>query len=210
MRRIVPDAPAWLAAVGAYGDLGAEGLALPEAAEARRAAVRKLTSLVNAPRRVPDGPVRTALQILLDHEDAREALTDPRVGELEEAKRAYKAELDRVIRTPPVVHGDVALVRFSSPYQVHTLVATTWARRMDQRVVVIAANDDYLPGRVNFAMRGGDGSLLARLRAALPAGVDAEAGHGHDRATGGSLAPADFEGLLRGLGMGAHRPDAAA
>src|SRR4051794_1940115 len=38
MRRIVPDAPAWLAAVGASADLGAEAFALPEAGEQRHAA----------------------------------------------------------------------------------------------------------------------------------------------------------------------------
>jgi single-stranded-DNA-specific exonuclease len=201
MRRIVPEAGAWLACVGAYGDLGDEGLALPECSEARRAAVRRLTSLVNAPRRLPDGPVRTALAVLVDNEEARSALADARIAELEEAKRAWKAELDRVIGTAPKVADGVALLRFSSRCQVHPLVATTWARRLAPRVV-IAANDDYVPGRVNFSMRGGDGSLLALLRAALPEGVEGEVAHGHDRATGGSLAPEDFERVLGNLGVG--------
>src|SRR3712207_1660562 len=103
--------------------------------------------------------------------------------------------MDRVVRTAPVVGEGVALLRFSSPCQVHPLVATTWARRLAPRVV-IAANDGYLPGRVNFSLRGGEGSLLAFLRAALPEGVEGEVGHGHDRATGGSLTPEDFERVL--------------
>jgi single-stranded-DNA-specific exonuclease len=200
MRRIVPEAPAWLAAVGAVADLGEEAFALPEAGEQRRTAVRRLCSLVNASRRVPDGPVRTALQVLVDAEDARAALEDPRLGELEEAKRAWRAELDRVAGTPPVVGDEVALLRFSSPCQVHPQVATTWARRLAPRVV-IAANDGYLPGRVNFAMRGGDGSLLALLRSVVPEGVEGEVGHGRDRATGGSLAPEDFERVMEALGV---------
>lgn len=200
MRRIVPEAPAWLAAVGAFADLGDEGLALPEAGEQRKTAVRRLCGLVNAPRRLPDGPVRTALEVLVEAEDARAALADPRISDLEEAKRTWKAELDRVVRTPPLVGDDIALLRFSSPCQVHPLVATTWARRLAPRVVV-AANDGYLPGRVSFAMRGGDGSLLAILRAALPAGIEGEVAHGHDRATGGSLAPEDFERVMDALGV---------
>jgi len=200
MRRIVPEAPPWLAAVGALGDVGDEAFDLPEAAEPRRAAVRRLCSLVNAPRRLPDGPVRTALAVLVDAEDARAALEDPRIDELEQAKRAWKAELDRVVRTPPVVGDGIALLRFSSPCQVQPLVATMWARRLAPRVVV-AANDGYLPGRVSFAARGGEGSLLALLRSALPAGVEGEAGHGHDRATGGSLAPEDFKRLMDALGL---------
>jgi single-stranded-DNA-specific exonuclease len=200
MRRIVPDAPAWLGAIGAVGDLGAEGFALPEAGEQRRTAVRRLCGLVNAPRRLPDGPVRTALAVLVESEDARAALADPRIAELEDAKRAWKAEFDRVMRTAPLVADDIALLRFSSPCQVHPLVATTWSRRLAPRVV-IAANDGYLPGRVNFAMRGGEGSLLARLRAALPSDIHGEVAHGHDRATGGSVSPEDFERVMDALGV---------
>jgi single-stranded-DNA-specific exonuclease len=201
MQRIVPDAPGWLAAVGAVGDLGTEGFRVLEKAERRRAAVQKLATLVNAPRRCPDGPVRTALGLLVDHEDPREALDDPRIGELEDARRRWRAELERVKRSAPAVGDDIAVVRVSSAYQVHPLLATTWARRLAPRVV-IAANDGYLPGRVNFAARGGTGSLLALLRGALPEGDDlSEFAHGHDRASGGSLTPRDFDRLLAGLGL---------
>lgn len=199
MRRVVPDAPAWLAAVGAVGDLGPAAFKLDECAAAPKASVRRLTGLVNAPRRCPDGPVRTALALLVDHDDPADALLDPRIEELEEAKRAWKAEFDRVVRTAPRVGDTVALLRFSSAFQVHPLVATTWARRLAPRVV-LAANDGYLPGRVNFAARGGTASLPALLRAALP-GVEGEFAHGHDRASGGSLSPEDFERLLEALGV---------
>src|SRR4051794_5061329 len=205
MRRIVPDAPAWLAAVGSMADLGMEAFALPEAGEQRREAVQRLCSLVNAARRVPDGPVRIALAVLVEAEDVRAALDDPGIADLEEAKRAWRAELDRVEETVPVVDEHVALLRFSSSCQVHPQVAMMWANRLAPRVV-IAANAGYLPGRVTFAMRGGEGSLLALLRAALPEGVEGEVAHGQDRATGGSLAPEDFERLLEALGMAHTTP----
>lgn len=204
MRRTVPEAPAWLAAVGAVGDLGSPGFALPECAGAPKTAVRTLAALVNAPRRVPDGPVRTALALLVDHEDPKAALADPRIAELEAAKARWRAEFDRVVRTAPVVGPDVALLRFASPCQVHPLVATTWARRLAPRIVV-AANDGYLPGHVNFAMRGGgQTSLLERLRAALGPEFVGEAGHGHDRATGGSLTPEAFARTMQALGVPAR------
>jgi single-stranded-DNA-specific exonuclease len=82
---------------------------------------------------------------------------------------------------------------------VHPVVAQTWARRLAPRLVV-AANDGYLPGRVNFSVRGGQGSLPQLLRAALP-DVGGEFAHGHDRASGGSLEPDAFERLLEGLGL---------
>jgi len=204
MRRIVPEAPAWLAAVGAVGDLGDAGFALDECYGARpKNAVKKLVSLVNAPRRLPDGPVRTALALLVEHDDPREALEDPRVAELEEAKAAWRAEFDRVVRTAPQMLGDsVAVLRFSSPAQVHPLVATTWSRRLAPRMV-LAANDGYLgEGTVNFAVRGGVGDLRRVLREALPPSGDGathEFAHGHDRATGGSLPHEEFERLLGGL-----------
>jgi single-stranded-DNA-specific exonuclease len=199
MRRIEPDQPAWVAAVGASGDLGPAAFALRECAGAPRTSVRRLATLVNAPRRLPDGPVREALALLVDHDTPADALLDPRTELLEEAKRAWRAEFDRVVRTAPKVAGDVAVIRFSSPAQVHPLVAQTWSRRLAPRMV-LAANDDYLPGMVNFSVRGGEGSLLQRLRAALP-DATGEFAHGHDQATGGSLTPEDFERLLRGLGV---------
>jgi hypothetical protein len=63
---------------------------------------------------------------------------------------------------------------------------------------VLAANDDYIPGMVNFAVRGGGGDLRELLRRALP-DEGGEFAHGHPSATGGSLAPDRFEALLRAL-----------
>jgi single-stranded-DNA-specific exonuclease len=204
LRRIVPEAPAWLAAIGAVGDLGARGFALDECRGARpKNAITRLVALVNAPRRLREGPVRSALALLVEHDDPREALRDPRVAELEEAKAAWRAEFDRVVRTAPQMVGDgVALLRFASPAQVHPLVATAWSRRLAPRIV-LAANDGYLgEGTVNFAVRGGEGDLRRVLRDALAAqdgAANPEFAHGHDRATGGSLPVAEFERLLAGL-----------
>jgi hypothetical protein len=75
-----------------------------------------------------------------------------------------------------------------------------WARRLAPRPV-IGANDGYLPGRVNFSIRGGEGDLRALLHAALPE-VGGEYAHGHARATGGSLTPPDFARLLGALQLG--------
>ena len=201
VRRLLPEQPAWLAALGAVGDLGDKGFALPECAPAPKTALRKLIPLINAPRRLPDGPVRTALALLVEHDDPKSTLSDPRIAELEDARREWRAGFDTVVRTAPRVGADVAVIRFSSPYQVHPLVATTWARRLAPRMV-LAANDDYLPGRVNFAVRGGASGddLRVRLRAALP-DATGDLGNGHARATGGSLGPEEFERLMAGLGV---------
>jgi single-stranded-DNA-specific exonuclease len=199
VRRLLPEGAAWLAAVGAVGDLGDAGFALPECAGAPRAAVRRLVPLVNAPRRLKDGPVRVALELLVESGSPTAALQDPRAALLDEARRSWRAELERVRRTAPRVGDGVAVIRFASPAQVHPLVAAQWQRRLAPRVV-LAANDGYLPGRVNFAVRGGTGDLRRLLRDALPEATG-EFAHGHDRATGGSLTPEDFDLLLERLGV---------
>jgi single-stranded-DNA-specific exonuclease len=197
VRRLVPEEPAWLAAVGAVGDLGDGAFRLPECHGAPRDAVRRLVPLVNAARRVVAGPVREALALLIESDTPAAALADPRCELLEEARAEWRDEFERVRRTPPRVFTTFALVRFSSPAQVHPLVATQWQRRLAPRAV-IAANDDYLPGRVNFAVRGGTVDLRRWLRDALPE-AQGEFAHGHARATGGSLTPADFALLLERL-----------
>jgi single-stranded-DNA-specific exonuclease len=197
VRRLLPEGPPWLAAVGAFGDLGRAGLAVPEAVGAPRGAVRRLVPLVNAPRRLQGGPVREALALLVESESAAAALADPRVALLEAARIAWRIELERVRRTPPAVGKRVAVVRFTSSAQVHPLVAVQWQRRLAPRPV-IAANDGYLPGRVNFSIRGGSGDLRRLLRDAMPE-ASGEFAHGHDRATGGSLTPKEFELLLERL-----------
>lgn len=197
VRRLVPDGPAWLAAVGAFGDLGDAAFALPECAGAPRGTVRRLVPLVNAPRRLLDGRVREALALLVESPSAADALNDPRLGALEDARLAWRSQLERVRRTAPVVGETFALIRFSSSAQIHPLVAVQWQGRLAPRVV-IAANDGYLPGRVNFSVRGGTGDLRRLLRDALPE-AEGEFAHGHDGATGGSLDPEQFELLLRRL-----------
>ena len=208
MRRIVPDCPGWWAAAGGFGDYGDAALALPECQaipKGSKSAMKKLVPLINAPRRLPGtDAVRTALQLMLDHpDDPRAVLKDDRIEVLEAAKAEYRAGFDAAVRTAPRVGPDVAVLRFTSPYQVHPLVATTWARRLAPKVVM-AANDGYLPGRVNFAVRcdGTDGRDLRKLlRDALPTAVGGEFANGHDRATGGSLTPAEFAELLQRLGV---------
>lgn len=103
------------------------------------------------------------------------------------------------MKTAPKTFGPVSVIRFASGYQVHPLVAQTWSRRLAPRPV-LAASDDYLPGRINFAMRvsGSEIDLRKLLRDALP-DQKGEYGNGHSQATGGSLTPAEFDALLARL-----------
>ena len=200
MRRICPDAPPWLAAVGACGDYGDEGLKLAECLPVVKSHVKKLVPLINAPRRGPDPePVRTALAILTENDSPKACLNDSRIGELHAAKTAYRGAFEAAVKTAPQVTDDAAVIRFSSPYQIHPLIAQTWLSRLSPKVI-LAANDDYLPGTVNFAVRGGPAELDLRqwLKDLLP-DVGGEFAHGHDKATGGSLSHDDFGRLMAAL-----------
>lgn len=205
MARLFPEpAQAWLAAVGAAGDYGDAGLTQSECAGVVKSHIKKLVPLINAPRRVPgESAVRVALQLLIDHASAKAALADPRIATLEAAKKQWRAAFETAVKTAPKVIGDIALLRFRSDCQVHPLVAQTWLPRLAPKIV-IAANEDYIPGKVNFAARGGpkDGDIRSLLRSALPEAVDQpgiEFAHGHPQATGGSLPVDLFERLLRAL-----------
>jgi single-stranded-DNA-specific exonuclease len=196
-----PPEGAWLAALGAVGDLGREALAspgVPRIASASKLA--KLASLVTAPGRVREGPVAEAFQLLADAEDADAALADPRRERLQAVLDEIGAARARAMKTGPKVGADAALIRFGEPARVHPLVATAWSRRLAPRVV-IAANDGWREGKVSFAVRSAevlDLRAWLRERYEPPAGAG-DYGRGHARATGGSLVPEAFAEFERAV-----------
>lgn len=196
----------WIAAVGLIGDM-AEDAGFPEMAEARRygiTALRDAASLVNAPRRTASGDAAPALALLMAADDPREITkgAGPEAAALRGAKAEVKAELDAARRVGPKLRGEVALIRFSSPAQIHPLIAQQWRGRL-RGEVVLAANVGYRPGWVHFAVRSArDLDLVAFLAEHRPPGADEAYGSGHRRATGGALRPADWNVFIRGLGFG--------
>lgn len=195
----------WLAELGAVADLGSAApfrTLLPEPSRGVRWTAA--ASLLNAARRAPQPDPDAALNLLRKAEDINDVTSGrlPETGVLERYREEVRRERDRCSRVPPVLTDTVALIRFSSGAQVHPVVATMWARRLRPRIVM-AANDGYLPGRTNFAVRcDADVDLVAWLRSLpfSPAG-DAEFANGHARATGGSLSKEDFTVLLEVLGF---------
>lgn len=199
------DGSAWLAALGAVADLGsAAGFEAIVGVKASGAAWTKATSLLNAARRSPEPEPEAALAVLRAATDVREITSGriPGTAVLLRHQALVRDEVDRCARTPPVLAGNAALLRFSSAAQVHPVVAIRWARRLRPRVV-IAANDGFIAGRVNFAVRtDAEIDLLQWLRD-LPFAPSpgAEYANGHARATGGSLSAEDFGAFLAAAGF---------
>ncbi len=192
-----PAELAWLAALGAAGDLGAGALGragVPAATPVT--ALRRLAVLTSAAGRLRDGPVAEAFAVLSGSPGPAEALADPRAQALDAARREVEAHRRAALRAAPRVGPSAALIELDVPARVHSQVASAWARRLAPRVVVVA-NAGWRAGRVSFAVRSAsEADLRAWLRRVYtpPAG-SGDYGRGHARATGGSLVPeayADF------------------
>ncbi|HEV7253728.1 MAG TPA: phosphoesterase [Mesorhizobium sp.] len=198
----------WLCALGLIGDI-AEDDGWPEMAEARTrygvTALRNAVSLLNAPRRASRADARPALALLLKGEGPKDVTSGrfPETAELLAAKEEVKAELEKAKRVGPKVVGDVAIIRFASPCQIHPLVAQSWRGRLKDKIV-IAANTAYAPDRVHFAARTSqaDADLIGFFGKHRPPGGDEQYGGGHRQASGGALKPEDWNVLVRSLGFG--------
>ena len=204
----------WLAALGLIGDM-ADERGFPELAEAQarwgKTALRDATSLVNAPRRTAAADAGPALRLLL-RVDGPKGITksdDPDALALHAAKSEVRAAMDVAKRIAPMVGGDVALVAFDSPCQIHPLIAQQWRGRLRDKIV-IAANRGYRPGWVHFAARSAGGrDLIAFLAEHRPVNADGRYGNGHAQATGGALPAALWNRFVDGLGHADARVAAA-
>jgi len=195
-----PDPLLWLAALGLIGDM-ADGAGFAEMAQARRygiTALREAAGLVNAPRRTASGDASAALDLLMTADGPKPLTASPA---LLAARSEVKAELERARRVPPRIQGGVALIRFSSPAQIHPLLAQQWRGRLKGEIV-LAANTGYRPGWVHFAVRSAaDRDLVGFLAQHRPPGADEMYGSGHRAATGGALRPPDWNAFITGLGF---------
>ncbi|HEY0073864.1 MAG TPA: DHH family phosphoesterase [Abditibacteriaceae bacterium] len=196
----------WIAAIGTLSDLGEKAPfeIIGEAKKQYKAKwLKEATTLVNASRRASTYEPETAAQALLNH-TSPQALVEsdsPEVARLKAAREEVKSALEEGKKAAPQFAGNVALIRVHSPCQIHPLIAQIWRTRLP-KFIVIAANDAYMPGRVNFSARSAPGiNVLQFLRAIeLPEG-EGNYGHGHDQASGGSLPLEAWNELLRKLGF---------
>ena len=209
----------WVAAVGTVSDLG-EKAPWPRLAEARKRYTAKwlkeAVSLVNAARRASAFDVGTALGLLMTADHPRAVSEDEGAGAAR--LRAYRAEVNAALaearKQAPVfaVGGSPwALVPAPSPCQIHPLIAQQWRGRLPKHAVM-GANPRYVPDLVAFSCRTSrvELNLPALLRGAVDLGSwNAHFGNGHDQASGGHLAPAEFGRLLAALGFDASARAAA-
>jgi single-stranded-DNA-specific exonuclease len=196
----------WIAALGTLSDCGDNAPFEMLAAAKRKYKAKYLkeaTVLINAARRGSTYDPEAAARALLQHADPQELVNSdaPEVRQLRFAREEVKAAMDEAKKAAPVFAGRVALLRMSSPCQIHPLIAQIWRSRLP-RYIVIAANEGYLPERVNFSARSAaDVSVLDFLREIELREGEGYHGHGHDQASGGSLPIERWNELLGKLGF---------
>lgn len=196
----------WLAAVGLIGDM-AENAGHPELAEAQqrygKTALREAVSLINAPRRAAAGDATPALALLMKGQGPKDVTSGryPETEALLAARAEVREALDFAKRVPPKVQGDLALISFTSPCQIHPLIAQQWRGRLKNKIV-LAANKGYRPGWVHFSVRTAtDTNLIEFLRDLRPPGADENYGSGHLQATGGALRLRDWNDFVTAAGF---------
>ena len=197
----------WIAAIGTLSDCGDNAPFEMLAAAKRKYKAKYLkeaTVLINAARRGSTYDPEAAARALLQHAGPRELVNSDaeEVRQLRSAREEVQAALDEAKKAAPVFAGRVALVRMNSPCQIHPLMAQIWRSRLP-KYIVIAANEGYLPNRVNFSARSNAGvSVLDFLREIELSDGEGYHGHGHDQASGGSLPFERWNELLGKLGFG--------
>lgn len=195
----------WVAAIGTLSDLGDRApFDLLTAAKRKYTAkyLKEATALINAIRRASDYNPDAAARALLAHSSPKALVNSPsaEVEALRSARAEVKTALDAARKVAPVFAGQVALLRLNSPCQIHPLIAQSWRSRLPD-YIVIAANEGYLPDRINFAARSNRWNVLEFLRAQSISEGEGSYAHGHDQASGGSLPRDRWNELLAKLGF---------
>lgn len=196
----------WIAAIGTMSDLGEkapfEMLAIAKSKYTAKY-LKEATALINASRRAANYQPEVAAKALLTHKSPKELVNShsQEVAQLRTAREQVKVALEQARKAAPVFAGNVALVRINSPCQIHPLIAQSWRTRLP-KYIVIAANEGYIPGRVNFSVRTDSGiNVLDFLRSFDISASEGNYGHGHDSASGGSLPFEKWHELLSKLGF---------
>ncbi len=196
----------WISVVGTLSDLGEkapwEQIALCKKKYGAKW-LKEATVLVNAPRRSAHFEADLGARALLEFETPK-ALCESQsesVLALRAARAEVAAALEEGKKAAPKFAGQVALVRVSSPCQIHPLIAQIWRSRLP-KFITICANDAYIPGRVNFSARSSSGiNALEFLKSIEISPGEGSFGNGHDQASGGSLPMERWEELLGKIGF---------
>ncbi|EAA30183.2 hypothetical protein NCU06018 [Neurospora crassa OR74A] len=225
---------AWLAVLGTHGDLGTNfkwqppfpdmGVVLKRYTRKR---INDSVSLINAPRRTAAYNVHAAWEALTEAVSPVDLLANKA---LLAARVEVNAEVERCTHVPPKFSSDgrVAVLIMNSKAQVHPVIATRWAGHLKSArlEVVMAANEGYREGNVNFSCRvakcakersgvRGEVNIIELLNGIVETAGDSSLrdrlgdsfARGHKEASGGIVPTKEFEELmaLMEVGVGSRK-----
>ncbi|HEX2952131.1 MAG TPA: hypothetical protein VHV83_21565 [Armatimonadota bacterium] len=201
-----PEALLWLAAIGEIGDFGtgASSHVVTEASQRyTQLSLLEIVALINAARRSSRFDWKTAHQVLstanepgqIDHHEI------PGAELLVADRKEVNRELQRARKAHPFFADPWAVIPFSSPCLIRSIIARAWEKRLHAHYVV-AANFGYRPGEVFFSIVAVlPVDLVTLLREAAPQGLPEDWGHGYPSVTDGAVSRHDFLLLLTHLGF---------
>ena len=195
----------WIAAVGAYSDLGDKApFAVVEQASLKysKKALREITGLINSGRRGAKFNPEWAAQALLEHDSPQALLqsSHPCVEALRESKRLAHAAFQKAKNCAPRFSTEAALLLINTPCRVNGLLATVWKNRLPNHYVLVG----------NLGLEGDFIEYSSRCRRDknvlewLEPHISRLIGHspqGHQQASGGRLTRQLWPELLRSLGF---------
>ncbi|KUI63624.1 hypothetical protein VM1G_10226 [Cytospora mali] len=216
----------WLCIMGTHGDLGNTlkwEQPFPNMKDAfkmyTKKAINEAVSLINAPRRTSAFNVPVAWAALTAAKSPGDLLKNE---DLLAARAEVNAEVARCTHTAPKFSSDgrIAVFRLNSAAQIHPVIATRWAGHLQSKKleVVMAANEGYLPGMVNFSCRVPRSArardppvniieVLEGIAAMSPdetlrARMGESFARGHKEASGGIVPVKEFEEMIGIMGVG--------
>lgn len=203
-----PNSPidyAWLGALGAMGDLGADFklASVEEFADLPKTKLKDAEVLINSAKRSSSYDIDTAIDLLSDAKNIETLIDkrDQRVRKLAEYRKEVNNEVRRCRHEPPIFRWKVAMVAFESRCDIQGLIAETW-RRLLSRYIVIAANFGYIEGKVAYVIRSQtDVNLIEFMESMRPAGYDQHICFGHDHAGGGIIEKEIWKDVAEKMGF---------
>jgi len=185
--------PAWIAAVGAFSDLG-ERAPVPILQDALQvwgaSCLSKVTSLVNSVHRC-EGDLSQVLRALKLHQDPQDFLKsrNSSVAYLRDCRKKVRQSLNQACAARPWFSGALAVVEFESDCPIQGLLAQMWKDRLPEHLV-LAANLRAQRDLVQISVRcRGSRDAVQELR---------ERGlivHGHPRSAGTALTREQWDRL---------------
>ncbi|MCL6629686.1 MAG: hypothetical protein K6U00_08820, partial [Armatimonadetes bacterium] len=151
------DGREWLAALGTIADLGIDAdfeIARNVKALYGIETLKEVICLIDSAHRAPEYDLATPFEVLVNADNPKDII-DGALAQtllLRRYNEGINSELRKLSQLAPQVVGRWALLAFRSPALLQPLLASTWASRLADNIL-LAANYAYVEGKVCFSLR---------------------------------------------------------